>query len=507
MHTRAVLIVLTAAVAVSAAAVAPAGAAEPRVAVVEAVKEGNHQVLRALVARKANVNASEADGTTALHWAARSNDEEAVRLLVRAGANVNSANRYGVTPLPLAAGTGNTTLVEMLLKAGADPNAAIGVGQTALMVAARTGSVGIVKSLLARGAKVNAQEGAFGQTALMLAAVENHADVVEVLARAGADLDMPSFEIKTPEVKRDKAVASDGARGSFPKGGMTALLLAARQGTLDAVRALVWSGAAIDKPQSDGITPLIMSIFNAHYDVAAALLEMGADPRRGDNANRTPLFMATDMHTLEWLFSRPTPRPSGDLDSVDLVKMLLLYGADPNARLTKKPAPIGIGGSGVNANLTIGSTPLMKAATTSDMALMKILLAAGADPNMTTEDQTTAFMMAAGLNWHDISSVGADKDSLAMLRLLMDLGADVNAFNDEGLTALHGAAQRGSVPIVEFLLANGAKLDVKNKRGRTPLDEAIGDEGLNGERRPVRPNVVAMLSRLKAGASPAEVRR
>jgi ankyrin repeat protein len=278
---------------------------------------------------------------------------------------------------------------------------------------------------------------------------------------------------------------------------MTALLLAARQGALDAVRALVWAGAALDKPQGDGITPLIMSIFNAHYDVAAALLEMGADPRRGDNANRTPLFMATDMHTLEWLFSRPTPRPSGDLDSVDLVRMLLLYGADPNARLTKKPAPIGIGGSGVNASLTIGSTPLMKAATTSDIALAKILLAAGADPNMTTEDRTTAFMMAAGLNWHDISSLGAEKDSLAMLRLLMDLGADVNAFNDEGMTPVHGAAQRGSVPIVEFLLANGAKLEVKNKRGRTPLDEAIGDEGLNGERRPARPNVVAMLNGLK----------
>jgi ankyrin repeat protein len=501
MQTNLVLIACGIAFVGSAAAAAPAAPAKTRVAVIEAAKEGDRQALQRLVASKVNVNAAEADGTTALHWAVRSNDEEAVRLLIRAGANVNTANRYGVTPLPLAAGTGNTTLVEALLKAGADPNSFMGAGQTALMVAARSGSVGSVKALLSRGAAVNAQERAFGQTALMLAAIENHAAVVQVLADAGANLDMPSFEIKTPEVKRDKAVASDGARGSFPKGGMTALLLAARQGAVEGVRALVYAGAAIDKPQSDGITPLIMSIFNAHYDVAAALLEMGADPRRGDSANRTPLFMATDMHTLEWLFSRPTPRPSGDLDSVDLVKMLLAYGADPNVRLTKKPAPIGIGGSGVNASLTIGSTPLMKAATTSDMALMKILLAAGADPNLTTEDRTTAFMMAAGLNWHDISSLGTDKDSLDVLQLLIDLGADVNAFNDEGLTALHGAAQRGSVPIVEFLIAKGAKLNVKNKRGRTPLDEAIGDEGLNGERRPVRTNVVALLSPLKAGSS------
>jgi ankyrin repeat protein len=462
-------------VVVSAVSAAAAGATP---AIVDAARNGD------------------ADGTTALHWAARAGNLEAATLLVRAGAKVNLANRYGVTALPLAARNGDTAMTELLLKAGADPNSTIGDGQTTLMTAARTGNVSIVKALLAYGARVNEQEGAFGQTAVMLAALENHADVVTTLAEAGADLDVPSFEIKTPEVTRDKNVAADAARGSFPKGGMTALLLASRQGAIDGVRALVYAGADIDKPQMDGITPLIMAIFNAHYDVAAALIEMGADPGRGDLANRTPLYMATDMHTLEWLFSRATPRPSGALDSVDLVRMLLSYGVERDPRLTRRPAPIGIGGSGVNASLTNGATPLMKAATTSDLQLLKILLDAGADPNLATDDHTTPLMMAAGLNWHDISSLGSDKDSLTAIQILMDRGADVNAFNDEGLTALHGAAQRGSIAVVQFLLDHGAVLKAKNKRGRTALDEAIGDEGLNGERRQARPEVAALLTKL-----------
>jgi uncharacterized protein len=458
-----------------------------------AVQRGDHVAVRALLLRKPAVDAAQADGTTPLHWAVRQGDQESARLLLAAGANPNKANRYGVTPLPLAAGNGDAAMVSLLLARGANPNAAIGQSETALIAASRAGSVAAVQALLARGAKVDVQEGAFGQTAVMLAAIENHADVVRALADAGANLNIASFEIKTPEVKRDKNVASDGARGSFPKGGMTALLLAARQGSLAAVRALVYAGADIDKPQMDGITPLIMAIFNGHYDVAAALLDMDADPGLADNANRTPLFTATDMHTLEWLFSRPTPRPSGQLDSVDLVKLLLAYGSDVNPRLTRKPVPIGIGGSGWNASLTNGATPLMKAATTSDLTLIRILLDAGADPNMSTDDHTTPLMMAAGLNWHDISSVGTDKDSIAAMQIFMERGADVNAFNDEGLTALHGAAQRGSVPVVTFLLEHGALSGVKNRRGRTPLDEAIGDEGLNGERRQSRPEVTALL--------------
>ena len=478
-------------------------AARPVRAIVEAVKAGDHQALRAGLARKLDVNRAEADGTTALHWAVRDGDLEATALLVRAGANVNAANRYGMTPLPLAAMNGDQATVETLLKAGADVNLSIGQGETPLMVAARSGNVAIVKALLARGARVNAQEGAFGQTAVMLAAIEDHGDVVQTLADAGADLDKASYDIKTPEVKREKNVAVDAARGSFPKGGMTALLLAARQGAIEGVRSLVYAGAQIDKSQTDGITPLIMAIFNGHYDVAAALLDMGADPGRGDGANRTPLFMATDMHTLEWLFSRPTPRPSGSMDSLDLVKLLLAYGVDPNPRLTRRPAPIGIGGSGVNASLTIGSMPLMKTATTSDLVLMKVLLDAGADLNMTTDDHTTPLMMAAGLNWHDISSVGSTKDSIAMIQLLLDRGVDVNAFNDEGMTALHGAAQRGSVAIVNFLLSKGAMLNATNRRRRTALDEAIGDEGLNGERRQARPEVAALLQKLTTASAPA----
>ena len=279
----------------------------------------------------------------------------------------------------------------------------------------------------------------------MFAAIENHADVVSALAEAGADLNAVSLQIETPDVKLGPNVVSDGARGSFPKGGMTPLLLAARHGSLDAARALVKAGADLNQPQSEGITPLIMAIFNAHYDLAAALVELGADVNKGDSSNRTPLYMAVDMHTLEWLFSRPTPRASGLLDSVDVVKLLLAKGAKPDARLTKRPPPIGIGGSGHNVNLTNGATPLMKAASSSDVELIKILLDAGADPNLTTDNHTTPLMMSAGLNWRDIGSLGTDEQSLEAIKIFLARGADVDAFNDDGMTALHGAAQRGSI--------------------------------------------------------------
>jgi ankyrin repeat protein len=295
-----------------------------------------------------------------------------------------------------------------------------------------------------------------------------------------------------------KGIASDGARGAFPKGALTPLLLAARHGSIEAIEALVRAGANIDQSQVDGITPLLMAIFNAHYDAAAALLDLGANPSLADGSNRTPLYMAVDMHTLEWLFSRATPKPSGRLDSVDIVKKLLAMGVDPDPKLTKRPTAIGIGGSGFNASLTPGATPLMKAATTSDVELVQILLEAGANPLLTTDNHTTPLMMAAGLNWRDIGSLGTDEESLAVIKLLMARGVDVNAFNDDGQTALHGAAQRGSLPVIQFLLEQGAKLVVKYKRGRTPLDEAVGDEGLNGERRQARPEAVKLLTEVAA---------
>jgi len=279
------------------------------------------------------------------------------------------------------------------------------------------------------------------------------------------------------------------------------LLLAARHGSLAAMQALATAGAKIDQPQSEGITPLIMAIFNGHYDVAAGLVAAGASVNIGDSSNRTPLYMAVDMHRLEWLFSRPTPRPSGALDSVDLVKLLLAKGAKPDARLTKRPPAIGIGGSGHNVSLTNGATALMKAASASDVELLTLLLNAGADPNLTTDNHTTALMMSAGLNWRDIGSLGTDEESLAAIKVLLDRGADVDAFNDDGMTALHGAAQRGSLPILRFLLARGAKPNVKNARNRTPLDEAKGDDGLNGERRQGRPEAVALLSTLPPEAT------
>jgi ankyrin repeat protein len=427
-------------------------------------------------------------------------DSDRALALLRGGADVNARTVYGVTPLAIAVLNGDATMVEQLLTTGADVEGTFGSGgETALMVAARSGSVEIVRMLLGRGAMTDVRESAFGQTALMYAAVENHGEIVKVLAEAGAELDAVSKTFERPQSRTPKDVAAEGARGSFPRGGFSALLLAARNGAAESVRALVGSGAAIDQPQDDGITPLIMAIFNGHYDVAALLLELGADPGKADEANRTPLYMAVDMHMLEWLFSRPTPKASGRLDAVDIVKRLLALGVDPNPRLTKRPTALGIGGSGINVSLTSGSTPLMKAATTSDVEVMRLLLAAGADPNLTTNDGTTSLMMAAGLNWRDIGSLGSEAASVEAMTILLERGADVDAFNDEGMTALHGAAQRGSLPGIQLLVKHGAKLTVANKRGRTALDEAIGDEGLNGERRQARPEAAKLLSDLIQG--------
>ena len=205
------------------------------------------------------------------------------------------------------------------------------------------------------------------------------------------------------------------------------------------------------------------------------------------------------MHTLEWLFSRPVPRPSGELDSPDIVVKLLDKGAAVNARLTGRPFILHHNATG-NRTLTEGATALMKAATTSDVALMKVLLDRGADPSIRTRNNTTALMAAAGLNWVDISSIGTEDASIEAMTMLIDRGLDVNAVNDEGETAAHGAAQRGANKVLQFLFDRGAKIDVKNKDGRTPLDEAIGqnDETEDTARRPVRTSTQELIKKLLA---------
>jgi len=469
---------------------------------IDAVQAGDRAAVRRLLAQKADVNAPQPDGSTALHWAVRADDLEMTRMLIGAGANVTVSSRNGITPLAAAAANGNDAIVEALLGAGADPNWTSREGETVLMTAARSGSGAAVKALLARGADPNVHESWLGQTALMWAAAADAADAVSALVAAGADVNARSTATQgQPRLPRVAGVAAQASHSNFPKGGFTPLLFAAREGAMSAARALVEGGANVDLADPDGISPLSMAIINAHYDLAAMLVDKGANVHGTDRVGRTPLFFATDMHTLEWLFSRPVPKPSGDLDSPDIVRHLLDHGANVNARLTGRPFILHHNATG-NRTLIEGSTAFMKAATTSDLALARLLLDRGADPNIKTRNNTTAVMAAAGLNWVDISSLGNESDSIEIITLCLDRGADINAVNDLGETAMHGAAQRGADTVVRFLAERGAKLDIKNAKGRTPLDEAAGqvNEGDDDNvRRPERKSTIALLRTLMEG--------
>ena len=468
---------------------------------VDAVRAVDRPAIQRLLREKADVNAIAADGTTALHWAARSGHLDIAQMLLAAGADVTARSRTGVTALGLAAANGDAAIIGALLAAGANPNTASSEGETVLMTAARAGSAPGVRALLARGADPNAREGWFGQTALMWAAAANAGDAVSALIEAGADLNARSAaSAGQPRLPRVQGVAAQAAHSNFPKGGFTPLLFAAREGALDATRVLADAGVDLSLADPDGIAPLSMAIINAHYDLASLLLDKGADVNGADRVGRTPLFFATDMHTLEWLFSRPVPRASSEMDSPDLVARLLDRGARVNARLTGRPFILHHNATG-NRTISEGATAFMKAATTSDVGLMRLLLARGADPNIPTQNNTTAVMAAAGLNWVDIASLGTEDASIEALTLLLERGGDVNAANDAGETAAHGAAQRGADKVLQFLFDRGARLDAKNKEGRTPLDEATGqlEETEDNARRPVRATTQVLIRRLLSG--------
>lgn len=474
-------------------------AAATAAGLIDAVKAGDRDAVRALLRQKADVNAADSDGATALHWAVRSGDDRVVAMLLEAGAQATTATRLGVTPMALAAAGASAATIEALVRAGAAPDAASREGETALMTAAAAGNLAAVRALLALGANPNAIETWQGQTALMWAASANRADIVTALLNAGANPRVAATAFPgQPRLPRGGGIAIQSAHSNFPKGGLTALHFAAREGALAAVRALADGRADLDATDPDGITPLYLAIINAHFDVAALLIERGADVRKADRAGRTPLFMAADAHSMEWLFSRPIPEPSGELTALDVAARLIAKGADVNARLTGRPFALHHDSNG-NRNISEGATAFFKAATTSDLEMMRLLLAHGADPAIPTRTGTTPLMALAGLNWVEISSLGTEDDSIAGMTLLLANGADVNATNGDGETALHGAAQRGADRIVQFLAEHGARLDVKNKEGRTPMDEARGqaDTSANDNvRRPEHKSTQLLLQRL-----------
>lgn len=478
---------------------------------VDAVKAGDKAAALALIARRADVNLPEADGTTALHWAVHHNDLELADRLLRAGARVNAKNDYGATPMSEAAVTGNAALIERLLKAGADVESANADGQTALMVVARTSRVDAAQALLRRGAHVNAAEQWRGQTPLMWAAAESQAAMVHALVAAGADVDARS---KVNNWQRQ--VTAEPRAIYRPAGGFTPLLYVAREGCVECAKQLLDAGANIDMADPEEVSPLLLAVLNGHYDLAAYLIQKGANPGKWDWYGRTPLYAAVDMNTIP-RGGRPD-RPSLDgTTSLQIIEQLLAAGANPNAQLKLAPPFRNIGNDrGLDGTLTIGTTPLLRAAKALDAPAIRLLLAKGANVSLSNTRGITPVMAAAGLGSTDADTRGVytnedvQQRSIDSLTLLLAAGADINGKDGtRGLTPLHEAARWGWNDVVQFLVDRGANLNAKDNRGLTPVDSALGKAGGNsrgGQRIDVHEDTAALLRKLiaaSAATSPA----
>jgi uncharacterized protein len=450
-----------------------AAASDSRVA--DAAKRMDAAAVRSLIGEKAGVNAPQVDGSTALHWAVYADDLATVQALIAAGANVKAANRYSVTPLSLACLNGNGAIVEALLQAGADPNTTLPGGETVLMTCARTGRIEAVRSLLARGAAIDAKESERGQTALMWAAAEGHADVVEALVKAGADF-------------RERLAS-----------GFTAFLLAVREGRAGVVRVLLKAGANVNEaieapPEANrrqmagrpapraGTSALHLAVGNAHFELAAMLLEAGADPN-AMGPGYAPLHMISHVRKPGGGDNNPTPRGSGSMTSLQIVRKLVEHGANLNARMTRR---VNFGLTSLN---TIGSTPFLLAARTADAELMRLLASLGADASIPTADGATPLIVAAGLGTRSPGEdAGTESEVLEAVQTALELGNDINAVDRNGETAMHGAAYKNLPAVVELLAAKGADPAVWNrpdKQGWTPLTIAEGHRFGNYKPSPV----------------------
>jgi uncharacterized protein len=472
---RTLFIALSVAVLVIGAASAAETVGAKDLRLVDAAKSRNAAAAMALLQKKIDPNTPEPDGTTALHWAVRYDEVALVERLIKAGAKVNAANRYGVTPIALACESGSAAVVEHLLKAGVSPNATGPLGETALHTCAHTGNVEAAKALLARGAAVNAGDNWRGQTPLMWAAAQGHPAMVRVLVEAGADV-----SVRSTVVTWERQRTAEPREKWLPPGGFTALLLAGRAGCVDCVKALASSGANINEIDPESHTALVLALMNGHFDTAGALIEAGIDVNVADNVGRTALLAAVDAHTMP-ASNRPAPKEADStLSSMEIIQMLLARGANVNAPLRAQipyRTKLDRGGDGV---LGAGTTPLLRAAKAGDTPVVKLLLEKGANAKAATRNGVNAIMIASNVATREEDMTGrskTQKDAIETITLLLTAGTDINAADNQGRTAAHGAALWGLTDLVKFLHANGAKLDVKDKRGLTALDHATGLAG------------------------------
>jgi ankyrin len=504
---------VVAAVLAAAAVATPAGAPELLVA----AESGDRIAVSRLLDRGVDVDTRGVDGTTALHWAARADRLDTVRLLLESGASATATDRYGVTPLYLAAENGSAAVIAALLDAGADANAVAPIGETALMTATRTGVVEAIALLLDRGASVDARDRDFEQTALMLAVREAQAQVVELLLARGADVDARTRVGPTPSFVppcKGTGCGSEGVginRGGLPDrgrrgaalGGMTPLLYTARDGRTEEAALLLAAGADVELAEANGIRPLLMALLNDQLGVATLLLEHGADVNADDFWGRTPLFAAVEYRNLD-MNNRDQDAPTTNgvqrEPLLAMIRALVERGADVDAQTREVPPSrrwlYSLGD--VSWVDFTGQTPYLRAALSSDTATMRLLLEHGADPNLPTQAGTTPLMAAAGVNWVVAQTfTESPRTQLEAIQLCLDHGADVNAVNSMGLTALLGAANRGANDIIRVLAANGARLDVVDKEGRSALRWAEGVflAAVGAERKPA---TIALLEQLGA---------
>jgi len=504
----------TLAVLVAGLASAAPQAASP---LIEAAEGGDKAAVSRLLDQGAAVDGRAVDGTTALHWAVRGDRLDTVRVLLESGADANAADRYGVTPLYLAAENGNAAVIAALLDAGADVDGVAPIGETALMTAVRTGALDAIALLLDRGAAVDARDREFEQTALMLAVREAHPRVVELLLERGADVDARTRVGPTPNfVKPCKGTGcgSEGVginRGGLPDrgrrgsalGGMTSLLYAARDGRTEEAALLLAAGADVELAEANGMRPLLMALLNDQLAVARLLLEHGADVNADDFWGRTPLFAAVEYRNLDMNNREMDAPTTNGVDREPLLAMiaeLIEHGADVNARTREVPPSrrwlYSLGD--VSWVDFTGQTPFLRAALSGDVATMRLLLEHGADPNLPTQAGTTPLMAASGVNWVVAQTYTESPQSLLdAIQLCLDHGADINAANSMELTALLGAANRGANDIIRLLVANGARIDVVDKEGRSALRWAEGVflAAVGAERKPA---TIALLEELGA---------